>query len=71
MLQPILQVMEGYRVSYIKGNDEALSSPVVSFGYGVEALLASSIPYLQSNLSLVESNNVFLEVDAYGGDVCF
>jgi hypothetical protein len=53
-MEPLLDIVEGFIVSHVIDNDDAMSSSVVGRGDGAETLLPRSIPDLELDCLTVE-----------------
>jgi len=69
LLDPVLDVLEG--LPFINGVSEynPHGSPVVGLSDGLELLLTSSVPNLQSDLIIPNEDCLDFEVDSNGGEV--
>ena len=65
LLEPVLDVVEGLRVSAIVDQDYPHGAFVVGLSYRAEPLLASRVPNLELHPLIVHVDLLDLEVDAY------
>ena len=54
LLEPLAQALEARLVGEVKGENHALGAAVIGGGYGAEALLAGSVPDLDSGLVVIQ-----------------
>ena len=71
LVEPLLDVVEGFVVGDVVHDDDAVGAAVVRGGDGAEALLAGGVPNLELDGLAVELDGADLKVDADGGDVGF
>mmetsp|Transcript_8630 Transcript_8630/g.24220 ORF Transcript_8630/g.24220 Transcript_8630/m.24220 type:complete len:319 (-) Transcript_8630:1038-1994(-) len=71
LVEPLLDVVEGFVVGDVVDDDDAVGAAVVRGGDGAEALLAGGVPNLELDGLAVELDGADLKVDADGGDVGF
>lgn len=71
LVEPLLDVVEGFVVGDVVDDDDAVGPAVVRGGDGAEALLAGGVPNLELDGLAIELDGADLEVDADGGDVRF
>ena len=65
LIDPVSYIFKAFSVCAVVGENNSLSSPIVSLSYSSKSFLSCGVPYLNFHIFALKVNGVYFEVDYY------